>query len=199
MRKGPSWFNVTGSARVAFLYLPIAILVLYSFNASRLVRSGRLVDTLVCGLCTMKRCLESALVTLPASGCFRRGCDVMGTLAALALVRFWPFPRALSLCGMIYAPLVMPEVIHRPLVAAAVCGDRCRSRLLDDYRRAHDTDHVLRRRHRAARLVDFDRSLRGRRDGSRLSPIQEPFHHHGCADRTRDCVRVRARLHAFAR
>ncbi|MFL5087862.1 MAG: putrescine ABC transporter permease PotI, partial [Xanthobacteraceae bacterium] len=33
-----SWFNVTAVALgIAFLYLPIVILVIYSFNASRLV------------------------------------------------------------------------------------------------------------------------------------------------------------------
>ena len=38
MRKGPSWFNLTSLALgLAFLYLPIVILVIYSFNASRLV------------------------------------------------------------------------------------------------------------------------------------------------------------------
>ena len=38
MRKGSSIFNVTSVALgLAFLYLPIAILVIYSFNASRLV------------------------------------------------------------------------------------------------------------------------------------------------------------------
>jgi putrescine transport system permease protein len=38
MRRGPSWFNITALALgFAFLYVPIAILVIYSFNASRLV------------------------------------------------------------------------------------------------------------------------------------------------------------------
>src|SRR5262249_27631861 len=38
MRKGPSWFNLTSIALgLAFLYLPIVILVIYPFNASRLV------------------------------------------------------------------------------------------------------------------------------------------------------------------
>ena len=33
-----SWFNVTSVALgIAFLYLPIAILIIYSFNASQLV------------------------------------------------------------------------------------------------------------------------------------------------------------------
>jgi len=58
MRKGPSWFNVTALALgLAFLYLPIAILVLYSFNASRLVTvwaAGRHAGMWSSG--TMKRC-----------------------------------------------------------------------------------------------------------------------------------------------
>ena len=38
MRRGMSWFNVTSLALgLAFLYVPIVILVIYSFNASRLV------------------------------------------------------------------------------------------------------------------------------------------------------------------
>jgi len=38
MRRGLSAFNMTSLALgLAFLYLPIAILVIYSFNASRLV------------------------------------------------------------------------------------------------------------------------------------------------------------------
>ncbi len=49
MRRGLSLFNVTSVALgLAFLYLPILILVIYSFNASRLRhRLGRLVDALV--------------------------------------------------------------------------------------------------------------------------------------------------------
>ena len=38
MRRGLSVFNVTSVALgLAFLYLPIVVLVIYSFNASRLV------------------------------------------------------------------------------------------------------------------------------------------------------------------
>ena len=38
MRKGPSWFNVASVVLgLVFLYLPIVILVIYSFNDSRLV------------------------------------------------------------------------------------------------------------------------------------------------------------------
>ena len=38
MRKGPTAFNIAAIvAGLAFLYLPILLLVVYSFNASRLV------------------------------------------------------------------------------------------------------------------------------------------------------------------
>ncbi|MGB8141192.1 MAG: putrescine ABC transporter permease PotI, partial [Pseudolabrys sp.] len=38
MRRGASLFNIVSIAiGLAFLYLPISILVIYSFNASRLV------------------------------------------------------------------------------------------------------------------------------------------------------------------
>ena len=38
MRKGLSWFNVTSiTLGFAFLYIPIILLVIYSFNASRMV------------------------------------------------------------------------------------------------------------------------------------------------------------------
>ena len=38
MRNGPTWFNVTSIALgFSFLYLPIVLLVIFSFNESRLV------------------------------------------------------------------------------------------------------------------------------------------------------------------
>ena len=46
---------------------------------------------------------------------------LLGTLAAIALVRFGRFRGRTLFAGMIYAPLVMPEVIHRSVAAAAVC------------------------------------------------------------------------------
>src|SRR4051794_26572263 len=113
MRKGPSWFNITSLAfGLAFLYLPIAILVLYSFNASRLVTVwGGWSTRWYVELWHDEAMLESALVTLRIGLLSAAAATVLGTLAALALVRFGRFRGRLLFGGMIYAPLVMPEVI----------------------------------------------------------------------------------------
>ena len=113
MRKGPSWFNITSLALgLAFLYLPIAILVLYSFNASRLVTVwGGWSTRWYVELWHDEAMLESALVTLRIGLLSAAAATVLGTLAALALVRFGRFRGRLLFGGMIYAPLVMPEVI----------------------------------------------------------------------------------------
>jgi putrescine transport system permease protein len=113
MRKGPSWFNITSLALgLAFLYLPIAILVLYSFNASRLVTVwGGWSTRWYVELWHDEAMLESALVTLRIGLLSAAASTVLGTLAALALVRYGRFRGRLLFGGMIYAPLVMPEVI----------------------------------------------------------------------------------------
>jgi putrescine transport system permease protein len=113
MRKGPSWFNVTALALgLAFLYVPIAILVIYSFNASRLVTVwGGWSTRWYIELMNDAAMLDAAWVTLRIGLVSAAAATVLGTLAALALVRFGRFRGRLLFGGMIYAPLVMPEVI----------------------------------------------------------------------------------------
>jgi putrescine transport system permease protein len=113
MRKGPSWFNVTALALgLAFLYVPIAILVVYSFNASRLVTVwGGWSTRWYIELMNDAAMLDAAWVTLRIGLVSAAAATVLGTLAALALVRFGRFRGRLMFGGMIYAPLVMPEVI----------------------------------------------------------------------------------------
>src|SRR2546430_11721751 len=112
MRKA-SWFNVGSVALgLAFLYLPIVILVIYSFNASRLVTvwggwSTRWYSELIAD----RAMLESAWVTLRIALLSATAATVLGTLAAIALVRVGRFRGRLLFSGMVYAPLVMPEVI----------------------------------------------------------------------------------------
>src|SRR4030088_3304641 len=55
--------------------------------------------------------LESASVSLRVALLSATAATVLGTLAALALTRGRRFPGRLMFSGMIYAPLVMPEVI----------------------------------------------------------------------------------------
>jgi putrescine transport system permease protein len=96
---------------LAFLYLPIAVLVIYSFNASRLVTiwggwSLRWYGELM----RDAPMLDAASVSLRIAFLSASAATVLGTLAALALTRR-RFSGRLLFAGMIYAPLVMPEVI----------------------------------------------------------------------------------------
>src|SRR5207302_4379478 len=106
-------FNITALALgLAFLYLPIVILVIYSFNASRLVTVwGGWSLRWYAELIQDRAMLESAWVTLRIAFLSASASTVLGTLAALALVRFGRFRGRVLFSGMIYAPLVMPEVI----------------------------------------------------------------------------------------
>src|SRR6266567_515321 len=108
-----SWFNIGSlSLGLAFLYLPIVILVIYSFNASRLVTVwGGWSIRWYAELIDDRAMLESAWVTLRIAFLSASAATVLGTLAALALVRFGRFRGRVLFSGMIYAPLVMPEVI----------------------------------------------------------------------------------------
>jgi putrescine transport system permease protein len=113
MRRGLSVFNVTSVALgIAFLYLPILILVIYSFNASRLVTVwGGWSTRWYVSLLGNEAMLEAAWVSLRIAFLTACAATVLGTLAALALVRAGRFRGRLLFSGLVYAPLVMPEVI----------------------------------------------------------------------------------------
>jgi putrescine transport system permease protein len=113
MRRGLSAFNVTSVALgLAFLYLPILILVIYSFNASRLVTVwGGWSTRWYVSLLGNQAMLDAAWISLRIAFLSACAATVLGTLAALALVRAGRFRGRLAFSGLIYAPLVMPEVI----------------------------------------------------------------------------------------
>ncbi|MFD2236809.1 ABC transporter permease [Aureimonas populi] len=96
----------------AFLYVPILLLVVYSFNASRLVTVwGGFSTQWYSALWRNQQFLDAAFVTLRVALLSASVATVLGTLAALALVRHADFRGKLLFSGMIFAPLVMPEVI----------------------------------------------------------------------------------------
>ncbi len=113
---------------VGFLYLPIAILVIYSFNASRLVAVwGGWSIQWYAELAADAPLLDSAFISLRVALISATAATLLGTLAALALVRFGRFRGKLLFAAMIYAPLVMPEVItglSMLLLFVAVAIDR---------------------------------------------------------------------------
>lgn len=96
----------------AFLYLPILLLILFSFNESRLVTVWGGFSLKWYGeLLRNDLLLDAAWATLRIAFVSATLALVMGTLAAISLVRFGGFRGRTLYSGMIFAPLVMPEVI----------------------------------------------------------------------------------------
>jgi putrescine transport system permease protein len=108
-----SLFNVTSlTLGFAFLYLPMILLVIYSFNESRLVTVWAGFSTKWYGaLLRDEAFLDAALVTLQVAVISSTFATVLGTMAAYVLVNGGRFFGRTLFSGMIYAPLVMPEVI----------------------------------------------------------------------------------------
>ncbi|MEM8577543.1 MAG: ABC transporter permease subunit [Pseudomonadota bacterium] len=108
-----STFNVVSlTLGFAFLYLPMLILVIFSFNESRLVTVWAGFSTKWYGeLFRNEEMLDAALITLQVAVLSSTVATVLGTMAAYTLVRGGRFLGRTLFSGMIYAPLVMPEVI----------------------------------------------------------------------------------------
>ena len=113
MRRGPSAFNrASVGLGLAFLYAPIVLLVIYSFNASRLVTVwGGFSTRWYAALAQDGLMLDAIWVTLRVGLISASLATVLGLLAATALVRGGRFRGRALFSGMIYAPLVLPEVI----------------------------------------------------------------------------------------
>lgn len=96
----------------AFLYLPIALLVVWSFNGARIVNVWGGFSTKWYGeLARNDDFLNAAWLSLKVAATSASLALVLGTLAAVVLVRFGTFRGRLLFNGLIAAPLVMPEVI----------------------------------------------------------------------------------------
>ncbi|MEL7132925.1 MAG: ABC transporter permease subunit [Pseudomonadota bacterium] len=108
-----SSFNVVSlTLGFVFLYVPMLILVIYSFNESKLVTVWAGFSTRWYGeLLTNEAFLDAAWVTLQVAILSSTIATILGTMAAYVLVRGGRFFGRTLFSGMIYAPLVMPEVI----------------------------------------------------------------------------------------
>jgi len=96
----------------AFLYGPIVSLVVYSFNASRLVTVWGGFSTRWYGeLLHNQQILSAVWLSLRIAAVNATAAVFLGTLAATALSRFGRFRGRTLLTGMVSAPLVMPDVI----------------------------------------------------------------------------------------
>lgn len=108
-------FPVLPAALVAgfvFLYLPVVLLVLTSFNPSRLttVLTGFSLRWYV-ALWNNERLIEAALLSLRVAALSATGATVLGAMAGLALARFGRFRGRTAFAGLLSARLVLPDVL----------------------------------------------------------------------------------------
>ena len=113
MKSRFNWFNATSIALgFAFLYIPILLLIIFSFNESKLVTVwGGWSTKWYAGLFNNEGLMDAAWVTLRVAFVSATIATILGTLAAIVLVRMGRFRGRTLFSGMIFAPLVMPEVI----------------------------------------------------------------------------------------
>ena len=99
-------------AGLAFIYLPMLILVIYSFNASRLVTvwGGWSVKWYV-GLLDNTQLMNAVMRSLEIACYTAIAAVALGTMAAFVLTRVTRFKGRTLFGGLVTAPLVMPEVI----------------------------------------------------------------------------------------
>ncbi|WP_107687755.1 ABC transporter permease subunit [Neisseria wadsworthii] len=108
-----SWFlKIMLFIGMAFLYIPLIILVIYSFNDSRLVTVwGGFSTKWYARLLNNNEILEAAWLSLRIAVVSSFVAVILGTLAGYALARIKRFRGSTLFAGMVSAPMVMPDVI----------------------------------------------------------------------------------------
>ncbi|MDF3034166.1 MAG: spermidine/putrescine transporter permease [Alphaproteobacteria bacterium] len=95
-----------------FLYLPILMVIIFSFNESRLVTVwSRFSTKWYKELWTNEGLLDAVLASFKIASLAATASVVLGTLAAVTMVRFTHFRGRTLFSGLISTPLVMPDVI----------------------------------------------------------------------------------------
>ena len=113
MSKRLSWFIVLMMVLgYLFLYSPIVSLVIFSFNASKLVTVwGGFSTAWYTALMNDTQVITAFLLSLKIAVLSSTVATILGTVAGYVLARFGLFRGRTVLSGMVTAPLVMPEVI----------------------------------------------------------------------------------------
>ena len=110
--KAPGFVFSTMAFAYAFLYLPIFAVIVYSFNASKLVTVwGGFSTKWYVELFQNEQLLTAAYQSLKVAALSATFAVILGTLASVAIVRFGTFFGKSFLQAVLAAPLVMPEVL----------------------------------------------------------------------------------------
>ncbi|MEH6589530.1 MAG: ABC transporter permease subunit [Halioglobus sp.] len=112
MRKPSLFLFSMLSFGLAFLYIPIFVVIAYSFNDSRLATIwGGFSTRWYTALLDNQQILDAALLSFEIAFISATFATALGTLAGLALNRMGRYRGRAIFTGLIAAPLVMPEVI----------------------------------------------------------------------------------------
>ena len=96
----------------AFLYIPLVMVIVYSFNDSRIATVWGGFSTRWYGeLLRNEQILQTAFLSLRVALTSATLATILGTLAGLIMARFGRFRGRTLFSGMVTAPMVMPEVI----------------------------------------------------------------------------------------
>lgn len=106
------WQWLVLAAGFGFLWVPILVLIAYSFNDSRLVTVWAGFSTRWYGeLLRDRQLIGAAWLSLQVAMLAATTALVLGTMAAVALTRYGPFRGRTLFGALLTAPLVMPEII----------------------------------------------------------------------------------------
>ncbi|QDL90482.1 ABC transporter permease subunit [Paroceanicella profunda] len=112
MTRGRIFLLATAAVGFLLLYVPLLILVIYSFNASRLVSVwGGWSTHWYVELFRNQAVLNAAWISIQVAVVSATVGTALGTLAGYVLSRFGRFRLRLFFTGMATAPIVMPEVV----------------------------------------------------------------------------------------
>jgi putrescine transport system permease protein len=96
----------------AFLYIPLVLVIIYSFNDSRIATIWGGFSTRWYGeLLRNDQVLDATFLSLRIAFTSATAATIMGTMSGLVLARFGRFKGRTLFSGMITSPMVMPEVI----------------------------------------------------------------------------------------
>ena len=112
MNRRPVFLLTVLTFGFAFFYIPILSMVVYSFNASRLVTVwGGFSTKWYSALWSNAQVIDALWLSLRIAVTSSTVATVLGTMAGIALVRFKRFRGRTLFSGLVTAPLIMPEVI----------------------------------------------------------------------------------------
>lgn len=96
----------------AFFYIPILSMMIYSFNASKLVTVwGGFSTKWYLSLWSNQKVVDALILSLKIAVLSSTVATILGTMAGIALARFRRFRGRVLFSGLVTAPLIMPEVI----------------------------------------------------------------------------------------